>query len=261
MLCCSLPQILDKVRWDPVSEANVEFFSAYGQDIVHRGSTFTKPGGIIGIPINFMYRSVDDIDKEKITINNKPIDWNTPAGRSLQESLVLSEKARKFAIARELFYLHTHHVHLRGLFVGGSAFIAYWLGFAVNRLNRLPQRTTLPARIILYGFFTGIGAVVYCLASDTYSWYRDRKVDRQAGKLGKEYTEGGAEFYTKLLERNIALRTLMGPDGPRRYTAYGNDVHYWRSPSVPLTSRRDMLVELGKQQNCSSSTTPAAEPA
>ncbi|KAK7493214.1 hypothetical protein BaRGS_00015551 [Batillaria attramentaria] len=257
-------KVLDTVMWDPVSEANVEFFTAYGQDIVHRGSTFSSYGAIIGVPISFTYRSADDVDKEKITLNNQSIDWNTPAGKQLLESMILSEKAREFAIARELFYLHTYHIHVRGLLFCSCCFASYWMGAAINAVYRLTQRTPVIVRASVFGLIAGVGATVYCLASDAYSWYIDRKVDRQAAALGCEYAEGGVEFYTKLLQRNIALRSLMGPDGGKKYTAYGNDIHFWRSPCVPLTTRRDDLLEAVKRFEKTSepkSVASAAQPA
>ena len=243
----------------------MEFFTAYGQDIIHRGSTFSRFGGIIGIPVNFRYRSTEDVEKEKITLNNAAIDWDSAAGKCLLDSMVLSENGRQFAIARELFYLHTLHIYVRVALLGGSFFCAYWLGAAANAIYGFSRRLPTASRVVIYSLFAGMGATFYCFASDSYSWYRDRKVDRQAAGLGLEYAEGGVEFYNKLLKRNIALRALIGPEGGKRYTAYGNDIHFWRSPTVPLTSRRDAMQDYVKSmQEAAASKEPSddvAEPA
>lgn len=256
--------MLDTVLWDTLSEANVEFFMAYGQDIVHRGSTFSRSGGVVGIPVNFQYRATEDVEKEKITLNNAVIDWHSAAGQQLLHSLVMSEKGRQFAIARDLFYIHSHHMYFRALLVGGSFISAYWLGAAANMTYGLSRRLPTASRVIIYSLFAGVGATLYCFASDKYGWHRDRKVDRQAAELGLDYAEGGLEFYSKLLQRNIALRALLGPGGGKSYTAYGNDIHFWRSPSVPLTSRRDALQEAAKSmREAAASKEPSemAEPA
>lgn len=239
-------QVLDTVMWDTTSEANVNLFTAYGQDIVHLGSTFSRWGGFVGIPVNFQYQSTEDVEREKITLNNQTIDWSSPAGRQLVDAMVLSERARQYAIARELFYLRTYHAHIQGLLVGVSFFMAYWMGAAANALYGLRRRLPTGSRVVVYSFFGGIGATFYCFASDSYTSYRDRKVDRKAAELGLEYAQGGVEFYNKLLQRNMALRVLMGPDGGKRYTAYGNDIHFWRSPNMPLTSRRDAVAEMAR---------------
>lgn len=259
----NLFQIFDKILWDPASEANVELFCAYGQDIVHRGSSFSSYGSIIGLPVHFKYRNIEDVEKEKITLNNVPIDWDSAAGKQLIQSLILSEKARRFAIARELFYLHTFHIHIQGVLLCFSLFFAYWVGAGLNAVYRLPRRTPFAFRVVMYGLLTGAALTVYGLASDTYNWYRDKKADKKAMALGQEYAEGGVEFYNKLLQRNMALRALMGPDGKHRYTAYGNDVHFWRSPNIPLTSRRDYLQQVLTNMLASQSeqSVTSAEPA
>lgn len=237
-------KVFDTVLWDPLSEANVQLFTVYGQDIVHRGSTFSRYGGIVGIPVHFRYRTKDDVETDKIILNNKTIDWTSEAGQQLLESLVLSENARQFAIARELFYLRSHHIQIRPLMIGMSMFTAYWMGAAANMTFNLSHRLPVVSRGIVYTFFASIGATLYCLASDNYSWFRDRKADQKAAELGPGYAAGGLEFYSRLLLRNMALRKLMGPEGGKRYTAYGNDIHFWRSPTVPLTARKDALKEL-----------------
>ena len=82
---------------------------------------------------------------------------------------------------------------------------------------------------------------------DTYYCHRDHKVDRKVVQLGREYAEGGLEFYTKLLQRNMALRLLLGEAGSRLYTVYGNNVAKWRRPHAMLTERRDFFVNCLKE--------------
>lgn len=47
--------------------------------------------------------------------------------------------------------------------------------------------------------------------------------DGAAAAMGMSYMEGGVEFYSKILGRNVALRQLMGKDGEKLYTVMGND--------------------------------------
>ncbi|KAL8600579.1 hypothetical protein ACOMHN_062450 [Nucella lapillus] len=258
---CFAQQVFDKVLWDTSSEAGVELFTAYGQDVLHFGATFARQGAVIGVPINFKYRIISDVEKEKITLNNTNIDWNSAPGNKLLDSLILSEKARQFAIAREMFYVHTFHMYVNAGLVCFSFFSAYWMGAAVNALYGLSRRLPMASRGAVYSFFAGAGATLYCFSSDSYSWYRDRKVDRQAAALGLDYAEGGVEFYNKQLQRNIALRALIGSEGGKRYTAYGNDIHFWRSPTMPLTSRRDALLETVKSLKEADSTSEHSESA
>ena len=195
----------------------------------------------MGLPVHFRYTTMQEVDINKIYIENHPIDWESHAGQDLRQSLVLSDNARRFAIARELFYIYTVQMYVRCVCVGIFSYIAICLGYLGNVGLDLSRRP-LVTRIVVYSLCAIIVSAMYRLVSDLYGCYRDRSVDRQASNMGLEYAEGGEEFYSKLLQRNAALRILMGTDGERKYTAYGNDVHNWSSPSVPLTDRREAMV-------------------
>ncbi|XP_041366054.1 transmembrane protein 177-like [Gigantopelta aegis] len=239
-------EILDKMLLQPYVEATINFFMVYGQDLVNKGSTSSRKGAVIGIPINFTYTSIDKVQKENITLNNKPIAWDTPAGQSLLDSLILSRKAHRFGIARELMTTNHQLVHARGILLMTCCYFSYTAGYAMNRLYNLQKRLKMPARLVMYSVFANIGMMSYFLLSDKLNWYKESKADRKAGELGREYAEGGVELYQKFLQRNVAMRSLMGEEGGKKYTVYGNEVHYWRSPHVPLTVRRDNLKEILK---------------
>ena len=54
---------------------------------------------------------------------------------------------------------------------------------------------------------------------------------------------GGIEFYNKMLERNMALRSLMGLDGKKYYTPSGNAIRKRTLETVVhLTERRKNLI-------------------
>ena len=52
---------------------------------------------------------------------------------------------------------------------------------------------------------------------------REGAGDGAAAGMGRGYAEGGVEFYTKVLQRNVALRELMGSEGEGVFTVKGND--------------------------------------
>lgn len=62
-------------------------------------------GAWIGVPFNYFYKSTDDIDKSKIQINGKPIDWDSNDGTLLESSLVLTVKEQLFVFCRSLLEL------------------------------------------------------------------------------------------------------------------------------------------------------------
>ena len=76
---------------------------------------------------------------------------------------------------------------------------------------------------------------------------RDNKVDKKVASLGQEYSQGGVEYYTKLLRRNVILRSMMGSSGENLFTKFGNDKTYIRRKHVQTTTRRDNLEKYLEQ--------------
>ncbi|KAH8010236.1 hypothetical protein HPB51_026288 [Rhipicephalus microplus] len=84
-------------------------------------------------------------------------------------------------------------------------------------------------------------ATVYIGFKDAMSQYWDKKADSVAASLGRDYVEGGVEYYEKLLQRNRALRELLGDEGRKYYTSKGNIDRIIRSDHVPITHRLEGL--------------------
>lgn len=225
-------------------EARLELFVAYGQDLIHKGSLNTRKGGIVGIPGNFKYLSTDDVERNKVVLNNQSVDWNSQAGEKLAEAMVLSDDAKKFAIAREIFAVKSYY-HAVDAFLASSCFLgSYCFGYVMNRKLGLREKLPMVIRGGFYTAFACFGALTYVVLRDAYNCMQDRKLDQKAGRLMPALGQGGVEYYTKLLQRNIALRELLGSSGPSLYTAYGNVTQSWRTPKLSLTAHRDLMVSL-----------------
>ena len=81
----------------------IRWFTALGYDPIHGGYLSSKMGAIIRLPATFSYQSTDDVDRTTINMyRDKSICWSSEAGTVLTNSLLLSDSARKFAIAREV---------------------------------------------------------------------------------------------------------------------------------------------------------------
>lgn len=83
----------------------------------------------------------------------------------------------------------------------------------------------------------------------------DLKTDDIVAQLGENYTEGGLEFYEKTLQRNKALRKLLGSKGEALYTYYGND-----TPGVLWTKGAPITVKRAKFQNIVQNTSAGDSP-
>ncbi|CAH1788372.1 unnamed protein product, partial [Owenia fusiformis] len=178
-----------------VPEPGCEFFACYGFEPVHMGSFKLIKGCIVGLPLNFKYKTMDDIDRDKIFVMQKDMDhdkpqppkWNSDAGVALLDSLVLSENAKKFAIARELEYCNSHYVWVNSGLISAYGFMAYWMGFATNVMLNLKTRLKPWARGGLYLAFGASAYSLYLVSHDAYSFRQDKKVDRKMGDVSLQY--------------------------------------------------------------------------
>ncbi|XP_064617289.1 transmembrane protein 177-like [Liolophura sinensis] len=245
-------EVLDAMNMKEEMEARVELFVAYGQDMVSKGSLNTRKGGIVGIPANFKYLSTDNVERNKVVLNNKGVDWNSSAGEKLAEAMVLSDNAKKFAIAREIFTIKSYFYAVDALLASFSFLGSYSFGYFINRKMGLREKLPMVVRGGLYTGFACLGLLTYVLVRDAYNCRQDRKLDQKAGTLMPALALGGVEYYTKLLQRNIALRELLGNSGSSLYTAYGNVTQSWRTPKLSLTAHRDLMIRLVEEYNNSS---------
>jgi len=70
--------------------------------------------------------------------------------------------------------------------------------------------------------------------------FYEERADTQASALGLNYAKGGVEFYTKLTRRNIAAREMMGVEGEKLYTKYGNcNSELLRQRHIPISIRKE----------------------
>lgn len=164
----------------------------------------------------------------------------------LQDSLILSERAQKFAIAREICMVDTHAPYVHGS-IGAFSMLTY--GLTTRFLNDKLYGHMRPKsfRLMMYSLVATFSYGVYATVTDLVTKYYENSADSMAGRINLNYARGGVEYYSKILERNMALRSLMGPNGEKRFTFYGNDVEYIRQKHVPYSTRKINLENIASQ--------------
>jgi len=227
------------------SKEIVKFFTVFGMDVFHAGSTKTVGGSLIGIPRHFNYQTVEDVERRDIVVEGNFVEWGSEGGQLLQDSLVLSENAQKFGIAREYCMSDSHYVYVKGLLPAGGIMSYFMLSRTANdMLYGLYKPRSF--RILIY---SGIGLFSYGLwavSMDILTKYYENAADKRAGSISLDYARGGVEFYSKILQRNMGLRHVMGTTGEKHYTFFGNDVEYIRERHVPFTKRKSNLEKLAE---------------
>jgi hypothetical protein len=226
-------------------------------DPVSKGSLQLRTGGILGIPHTFAYESEADIHKELFQLTSeyslRGIDWDSDAGKVFLSSMLLSDKAKMFAIAREVKNLQLYEAYI--LAILRPAFcLAAVLGY--NRMtpyfdqNPLIRNHTLARRAMRFWTFVVVCAaslMVYCAVTDRYQMWKDRRVDLNAARLSYEMADGGIEYYEKMILRNKAARELLGEKGKEIYSVYGNEI-----PSIignkTLTTQHLQTVKKAREE-------------
>ncbi|XP_034826687.1 transmembrane protein 177 [Maniola hyperantus] len=239
---------LDLLNISETHRKLIEPFSVFGFDLFHAGSTNSRFGVVVGIPVNFTYKTLDDVGKQNLQVNQKSIDLKSEIGKKLGEALILSDKVKEFAMCREILMTHNYKVMLESSYPFICLFFAYNLSHYINiRLNlfRAPQSI----RGVLYSIIGFFSVGTYFLMKDMTEVYYETAADKKLCELGPDYINSGVIFYDKLLQRNQALRELMGKEGEKKYTITGNENHMIRQPRVALIHRKQYFEQRLKQSN------------
>ncbi|KAK7072876.1 hypothetical protein SK128_018166 [Halocaridina rubra] len=215
-------------------------YIGYGFDIFHAGSTLLSRKCVLGLPISFKYSNFEDFDVTGIVVNNEPVPWSSPEGKSLQQSLILSDDAKKFAIARELVHIDSSEPILKGVFTSSVMCMCYIFASTVNkRLNFYARPRNL--RLCFYTLVSCFGYAFWALGNDLTCVSNEASADETVANISETYARGGLEFYEKILQRNIALRSLIKDRGEALYTAFGNDRVLLRTRHMAFSERRDYM--------------------
>ncbi|KAG5886565.1 hypothetical protein JTB14_011277 [Gonioctena quinquepunctata] len=207
----------------PLDQHLYKPFFSYGFDVMSLGSSFSKFGVIVGLPFNFSFDDPQKIDKSKIKINQDSITWESEEAQSLLNSLVLSENAQLFAMAREIQFRQTPKLFFDTSYGVATCVTAYGLSSHINR------------KFDFYAKPLGVRLVIYTLV--------EGKIDKELKEKNKIFAEGGKEYYTKILERNKALRHLLGKDGEIKYSVLGNENYLFRNKHLPPVQRKSIFEE------------------
>lgn len=99
----------------------------------------SKFSGWIGLPLNYMYSTTQDIDRMNLKLQTKQIDWNSKYGELLEKSLVLSDDEKYFGILRSVLELRNYNYIHTTLVPGGTIFALYSSAKAINDKYNLFQ--------------------------------------------------------------------------------------------------------------------------
>lgn len=148
------------------------------------------------------------------------IDWNSPAGATYKDALVLSPMAKRFASARIIH--ETDRFHLVYAFATGYVGIEVAHAVFKRAIKNLPPAQRRMKQRFYLTVTSALGAVIFYWAVKLRNYYYERGSDVSTASIGPDFAAGGIEYYQKAMARNRALRELLGVQGEKRFTASGN---------------------------------------
>lgn len=175
-------------------------------------------------------------------IDGKNLEWNSDQGQKLLKSMIVSENAQMYAMASEIKMRQSWKLAFDVIFATTSAALVYGIS---NHLNTKANLYSKPrsVRLVMYALVTTFFATTYFMLTDGVTVYLEKKNDEDLINKNPIFLEGGRDYYTKLIERNLTLREIMGKKGEKLYTALGNDNTYIRTKHIPPVQRKSFFEQ------------------
>lgn len=241
-------ETLELLKVPSIRRTDCRPFMTSGFDICSAGSGYSRFGIIVGLPNNFMYNDVDSLDKPRIKVNLESVNWELPASNQLLESLIFSENAQKYAIARELRYRESVKPLIDVFLTTTALLMTYGLSRLLNTKFNLYVKHRI-VRLGMYGLVSLLSFGNYFLCKDAIEHYYEEAIDEELKKTSPIFVEGGKEYYSNIIKRNIALRELMGKEGRNLYSPSGNVNYLFRQKHIPLVDRKGFFETDSSQKN------------
>uniref|UniRef100_A0A914DTR8 Transmembrane protein 177 n=1 Tax=Acrobeloides nanus TaxID=290746 RepID=A0A914DTR8_9BILA len=190
-------------------------------DTIARGSVGARTGGRIALPFYARFETKEEayeyckMHLEPFMFLNNPVCviWDSPVGQEIISTLVLTPKAKRFLIARDLYANDSAmNVIARGYHWGLWSLFASVSTLVIGRM----------AKSVRYSF--GRFMIVYTLCNivaffgsremfNSYRYLNDHHGDFESARRSMQHCEGGKEYYTKMLKRNRLLTSIHGKSG------------------------------------------------
>ncbi|XP_025195431.1 transmembrane protein 177-like [Melanaphis sacchari] len=243
--------VIHDLKLTDFNKAFVTPFTAKGINPINVGCLNTRMGSYIGIPSIYNLNSADDVSILNAADLNlqkqhiKLLNDNSEFGQQFVKSLILSEPAKKYSIAREVMLTDNQRILIKSILPSVVLMPIYAFGnFIYYRLPPNPVRVRTLALFLV----SNIGVIVWVLIRTATENFYQKKADEKLCDISEEYIKGGIEYYEKLIQRNLALRNIL-PNGENIYSKEGDHIKLISELSeLPLTYRKKYLEN--RLKNC-----------
>lgn len=234
---------------DQASLDSIQFFPVYGCEPTAIGNTLLGKAAV-GVPFNFAYQSISDIDTNDITLlGNQSTNWNKDVSKKLLESLILSDDAKEYALLREMYRAQSSLALLKTNSIGFLLAIKLALGelfftFFIRQGSIKSKRQLVQGFVLLATLFLAKAVCIQKLLGQALDISLENKFISSADL---RLINGGIEYCDKLLKRNMAFRKLLGKEGNKYFHTNGDLNESILSANIAISKRLQMLADHDKK--------------
>jgi hypothetical protein len=249
-----MSEILNEVITDlSLSGEEVEKMKMFVMSVMDaRGWGELKSGSLLGYPFYFNFKEEAEVPLRNMQFGHRgssyakylsETEMRSAEALQLVDGLLLSKDAKKFCVAREIEKIALAPQYQ--LAATSSALILLGL-FTSRIINKKLDLFRKPP------IFRGVGySTVFITLTSIYFVFKDSmnrrtqgKVDASASRISAAYARGGVEYYSKIMQRNVALRSLS-LDGTKLYSMKGEEVYeYVRMRNKLFGDRKQICQDI-----------------
>ena len=223
----------------------VELTHSRGLNTLSAGCPFLPNKSVVVLPRNTLYTHPDHLMHAGITFSEaKTVDWNSSAGKTLKEVLILNNDEIRFLIGHELTHIRDYHFVASTLHSTGMFYSFYKLSTLIPKIPKTPMALG-PTIFLTIGIWL-LGIPFYFATKKPLCHCLEYSADETSAKLGEQYCKGGISYTRKKLKLNRVLRVTT-ENGFDCFSKVGNNIGYLDSFGHPKrTDRLKQLKEISK---------------
>ena len=221
----------------------VSLFVNEAFNAVSVGSTWLPGGAVIGLPRWYQYQTkedVDDVEHASIELCGRDIKWDSKLGVAIKDSFYCpTDDMIAFTLGHELAHIQRLDFKLFDTFAS-----PLWVYVTYRIANSTPKILKLHALldVLLKLSICGINYYAYKFVKRKVEHLSEFTADEMSAKCDPRMAQGGIDVFTRDLNRNRALRSLLREKGRSVFTEEGNRVNSYSHPH--FTDRVNKLKDI-----------------
>lgn len=203
------------------------------------GSNLLPGGAVIGLPRWYLYQTKEDVENSGLQLG-KGVSWDSEVGSSVAESFLPSNDMIAFTIGHELAHID-QHLKFK-LFFTFAPPVWLYMTYRVARFTPRIFKLHVVFDALLKLCIFGLNYHAYKLVDRKLTYLAEFNADEISAKCNPRLAQGGLDFFTTTLKRNVIQRALLGEKGKEAYTEEGNDLKTTSISTHPqLTDRLEKV--------------------